>query len=48
MAVIGAVDGTGISTEKEKADQQRRIEKYGTMLLTGVATMDADVSSARR
>jgi hypothetical protein len=47
MAVIGAVDGTGISTEKENADQQRRIDKNGPMLLTGVATMDADVSSAR-
>jgi hypothetical protein len=47
MAVIGAADGTGISTEKENADQQRRIDKYGPMLLTCVATMDADVSSAR-
>src|ERR1700688_1384962 len=32
---------------KENADQQRRIDKYGTMLLTGAATMDADASSAR-
>jgi hypothetical protein len=46
MAVIGTADGTGISTKGE-ADQQRRIDKYGTMILTGVATMDADVSSAR-
>jgi hypothetical protein len=46
MAVIGAVDGTGIRTEKDNAVQQRRIDKYGPMPLTGVATMDAYVSSA--
>src|ERR1700692_184774 len=42
MAVIGAADGTDISTEKDNADQQRRIDKYGPMLLTGIATINAD------
>ena len=43
MAVIGAADGTGISTEKDDADQPRRMDKYGPTLLTGVATMDGYV-----
>jgi hypothetical protein len=33
-----------ISTEKDDADQPRRIDKHGPMLLTGVATMDTDVT----
>ena len=32
MAVIGAADGTGISTEKDDADQPRRTDKYRLML----------------
>src|ERR1700726_272563 len=31
-----------ISTEKDDADQPRRIDKHGPMLLTGVATVDTD------
>src|ERR1700738_4528096 len=34
-----------ISTEKDDADQPRRIDKHGPMLLTGVATMDTHVRS---
>src|ERR1700694_5315068 len=33
-----------ISTEKDDADQPRRIDKHGPMLLTGVATRDTDVT----
>jgi hypothetical protein len=33
-----------ISTEKDDADQPRRIDKHGPMLLTGVATMDTDAT----
>ena len=30
--------------KKDNADQPRRIDKHGPMLLTGVATMDTDVT----
>jgi hypothetical protein len=43
-AVIGAADGTGVSTETDDADQPRGIVKYAPTHLTGVATMDADVT----
>ena len=33
IAVIGAADGTSISTEKDDADQPRRIDKWRPMLL---------------
>jgi hypothetical protein len=42
MAVIGAADDTDISTEKDNADQQPRIDKHGPTPLTGIATIDAD------
>jgi hypothetical protein len=32
-AVIGAADGTDISTEKDDADQPRRTDKYRLMLI---------------
>ena len=33
IAIIGAADGTSISTEKDDADQPRRIDKYRPMLI---------------
>ena len=33
-----------LASARDDADQSRRIDKYGPTLLTGIATMDADVT----